>query len=86
MNDISSRTHYKDSMSEYAPMLIVPVVLLRGEVRSVGRWCWGVQLIWIILGQGSTVLAADAGRICLDIFSLAYHFSSFSLTPESGSI
>ena len=35
----------------------------------------GVLLIWIIVGQGLTVLAVDAGGGCLDIFSLAYHFS-----------
>ena len=48
------------------------------------RWCWvnfqcrGVLLIWIILGQGPTVLAVGAGGGCLDIFSLAYHFSFLS--------
>ena len=48
------------------------------------RWCWvnfqcrGVLLIWIIVGQGPTVLAVGAGGGCLDIFSLAYHFSFLS--------
>ena len=38
------------------------------------RWCWvnfpcwGVLLIWIIVGQGSTALAVGAGGGCLDIF------------------
>ena len=32
--------------------------------------CWGVQLIWIIVGQGPIVLAVGAGGGCLDIFSL----------------
>ena len=42
------------------------------------RMCWvnfqclGVLLIWIIVGQGLIVLAIDAGRGCLDIFSLIY--------------
>ena len=36
---------------------------------------WGVLLIWIIIGQGPTVLAVGAGGDCLDIFSLNYHFS-----------
>ena len=50
----------------------------------VVRWCCvnfqcrGVLLIWIIVGQGRTVLAVGAGGGCLDIFSLAYHFSFLS--------
>ena len=48
------------------------------------RWCWvnfqcgGVLLIWIRVGQGPTALAVGAGGGCLDIFSLAYHFSFLS--------
>ena len=44
------------------------------------RMCWvnfqchGVLLIWIIVGQGPTVLAVDAGGGCLGIF-----FSHLSL-------
>ena len=40
----------------------------------VVRWCWvnfqgwGILLIWNIVGQGPTELAAGAGRGCLDIF------------------
>ena len=30
--------------------------------------CWGVLLIWIIVGQGPIVLAVGAGWGCLDIF------------------
>ena len=41
--------------------------------------------IWIIGGQGPTVLAVDAGGDCLDMFSLAYH-TSFSLSLGDGSI
>ena len=59
----------------------------------VVRWCWvnfqcqGVLLIWIIVGQGPTALAVGAGGGCLDIFSLAYHFSfSFSLSLGDGPI
>ena len=40
--------------------------------------CWGVLLIWIIVGQGPIVLAVGAGGGCLDIFSLIYHFSFLS--------
>ena len=32
--------------------------------------CRDVLLIWIIVGQGPTVLAAGGGGHCLDIFSL----------------
>ena len=48
------------------------------------RWCWvnfqcwGVLLIWIIVGQGLTALAVGADGGCLDIFSLVYHFSLLS--------
>ena len=40
----------------------------------------GRPTIWIIVGQGPTVLAVGAGGGCLDIFSLVYHFSF--LTPS----
>ena len=40
--------------------------------------CWGIILIWIIVGQGPIVLAVGAGGGCLDIFSLIYHFSFLS--------
>ena len=38
----------------------------------------GRPTVWIIVGQGPTVLAVDAGGGCLDIFSLVYHFSLLS--------
>ena len=40
--------------------------------------CWGVLLIWIIVGQGPIALAIGASGVCLDIFSLNYHFSFLS--------
>ena len=40
--------------------------------------CRGVLLIWIMVGQGPTVLAVGAGGGCLDIFSLVYQFSLLS--------
>ena len=40
--------------------------------------CWGVLLIWIIVGQGPVALAVGAGGGCLDIFSLICPFSPFS--------
>ena len=37
--------------------------------------CRGVLPIWIMVGQGLTVLAIGAGGDCSDIFfSLTYHF------------
>ena len=39
--------------------------------------CWGVLLIWILVGQGPIALVVGAGG-CLDILSLIYHFSFFS--------
>ena len=38
----------------------------------------GRPTIWMIVGQGSTVLAVGVGGGCLDIFSLIYHFSLLS--------
>ena len=54
------------------------------------RWCWdnfqcrGVLLFWILVGQGPTALAVGAGGGCLDIFSLVYHITSFSLSLGDG--
>ena len=38
----------------------------------------GRPTIWIIVGQGPTVLAVGAGEGCLDIFTLIYPFSPLS--------
>ena len=62
-----------------------------GNGRVV-RWCWvnfqywGVLLIWIGVGQGPIVLAVGAGGGGLDIFTLIYPFSSFSLSLGDGPI
>ena len=57
------------------------------------RWCWinfrcrGVLLIWIIVGQGPTALAAGAGGGCLDIFLssiISLFFLAFSLWETAG--
>ena len=45
--------------------------------------CWGVLLIWIIVGQGPTVPAVGAGGGCLDIFFSHLSFSLLFL-PLSG--
>ena len=44
--------------------------MVLGKLLVLGR-----PTIWIIVGQGHTALAVDAGGGCLDIFSLVYHFS-----------
>ena len=46
----------------------------------------GRPTIWMIVGQGPTVLAVGAGGGCLDIFTLHYLFSSFSLSLGGGPI
>ena len=43
----------------------------------------GRPTIWMIVGQGPTVLACGG---CLDIFTLHYLFSSFTLFLEGGPI
>ena len=51
------------------------------------RWCLeniqsrSVLLIWIIVGQGSTVLAVGAGGGCLIFFSRLYFLFSLKLGP-----
>ena len=44
--------------------------------------CWGVLLIWIIVGQGPIVLALGAGGGCLDIFVSSV--TSLLFLPLSG--
>ena len=46
----------------------------------------GRPTIWMIEGQGPIALAVGAGRGCLDIFTLLYPFSSFSLFLGYGPI
>ena len=46
--------------------------------RWVNFQCRGVLLIWIMVGQGPTVLAVGAGGGCLDIF-----FSRLSVLSPS---
>ena len=40
----------------------------------------------ITVGQGPTALALGAGGGCLDVFTLTYPFSSFSLSLGDGPI
>ena len=46
----------------------------------------GRPTIWITVGQGPIALAVGAGVVGLDIFTLIYSFSSFSLSLGDGSI
>ena len=46
----------------------------------------GRLTIWMIVGQGPIGLAVGAGGGCLDIFTLLYPFSSFSLSLGDGPI
>ena len=46
----------------------------------------GRPTIWMIEGQGPIALAVDAGGGCLDIVTLLYPFSSFSLSLGDGPI
>ena len=46
----------------------------------------GRPTIWITVGQEPTALAVGAGGGCLDIFTLIYSFSSFSLSLGDGPI
>ena len=46
----------------------------------------GRPTIWITVGQGPTVLAVSAGGGYLDIFTLIYPLSSFSLSLGDGPI
>ena len=49
--------------------------MMLGKLPVPGR-----STIWIIVGQGPTLLAVGAGGGCLDIFTLIYPF--FSLSPS----
>ena len=44
--------------------------------------CWGVLLIWIVVGQGPSALAVGAGGGCLDIFLSS--INSLVFLPLSG--
>ena len=46
----------------------------------------GRPTIWITVGQGPTALAVGAGGRCLDMFTLIYALSSFSLSLGDGPI
>ena len=51
---------------------------------SVNFQCRGVQLLWMIVGQGPIVLAVGAGGGCLDIFLSSIFSLFFSLSLGDG--
>ena len=55
--------------------------MVLGKLTVPGR-----PTIWITVGQGPIALAVGAGGGGLDIFTLIYPFSSFSLSLGDGSI
>ena len=55
------------------------VAMVLGKLPVPGR-----PTIWITVGQGPIALAIGAGRGGLDIFTLIYPFSSFSLSLGDG--
>ena len=63
-------------------------LLVLGMVRRcwVKIQCRGVLFIWIIVEQGPIALAAGAGGVCLDFFSLVFVFSFLSPSLGDGPI
>ena len=55
--------------------------MVLGKLPVLGR-----PTICMIGGQGPVALAVGAGGGCLDIFTLCYPFSSFSLSMGGGLI
>ena len=55
--------------------------IVLGKLPVLGR-----PTSWITVGQGPTALKVGAGGGCLDIFTLIYPFSSFSLSLGDGLI
>ena len=55
--------------------------MVLGKLPAPGR-----PTIWMLVGQGPIALSVGAGRSCLDIFTLLYPFSTFSLSLGDGPI
>ena len=66
--------------------ILIPCWGWSSGARVLGKHfhCQGVLLIWIKVGKGPSGPVVGGG--CLDIFSLVYHFSSFSLSLGDGQI
>ena len=63
-------THY-----DIYPSMSCHVGRLVGLLITFKRWC--VLLIWIIVGQGTTVLAVGVGGCCLDSLFLSFIYLFF---------
>ena len=77
-------------MHIYTILCLIPFAVGGGRVV---RWCWvnflpvpGRPTNLITVGQGPIALAVGAGGGGLDIFTLIYPFSSFSLSLGDGPI
>ena len=77
--------------------MFFPPKELKNEFETVGGWSGGAMVlgklpvpgrptILITVGQGPIALAVGAGGGGLDIFTLIYPFSSFSLSLGDGPI
>ena len=55
--------------------------MVLGKLPVLGR-----PTFFVKVGKGPIALAVGAGGVVLDIFTLLYPFSSFSLSLEDGSI
>ena len=55
--------------------------MVLGKLPMPGR-----PTLWMIVGQGPIALAVGAGGGCLNIFTLLYLLSSFSLSLGDGPI
>ena len=55
-------------------------------VQWVNFQCWGVLLVWIIVGQGPTALALGADGVFWTFFRSSIFLTSFSLSLGDGPI
>ena len=80
-------------------MVLSPLCSFHTQAKATKSWGWsggamvlgklpvpGRPTILITVGQGPIALAVGAGGGGLDIFTLIYPFSSFSLSLGDGSI
>ena len=73
--DYAAEKHSTSYLCKTSIILGGGLVERRGWVNSQ---CQGVQLVWMIVGQGPFALAVGAGGGLFGLFSLIYLFSFFS--------
>ena len=72
---------------QWVNVIILAIIGWSGGAMVLGKLpVPGRPTIWITVGQGPTALAVGAGGGGLDIFTLIYPFSSFSLPLGDGPI